>query len=131
MDCIRAFRYQRSALAPPWGLRKVSGASSLSIEDLTGPAVTLPERSCEVWRLPRNPDPGQPDYLADEGAHYATLLERADQCGGPIIGHCDEQPSARLRIVERKKVVLVHAIRRHTAFQVLPVAPQSARVDAF
>src|ERR687889_265173 len=77
-----------------------------------------------------HPHPGALDHLADDGARYATLGERADQHGGPNLWHSDEQPSARLRVVEREQVILPRALRRYTILQVLPVAVQSTRVDA-
>src|SRR5215208_3298224 len=83
-----------------------------------------------VFSLNSHSHPGALDHLADDSAPHATLVERAYQLGGPGPWHSDEQPSARLRVVEWEQVVLVHAIRLYTVLQVLPVALQSARVDA-
>src|SRR5215207_4827192 len=83
-----------------------------------------------VFALHHHQHPGALDHLADDGARYATLVERADQRGGPNLWQSDEQPSARLRVVEWEQVILVHAIRRYTVLQVLPVTLQSTRVDA-
>src|SRR5215213_4915525 len=83
-----------------------------------------------AFALHNHPHPGALDHLADDGAPYATLVERAYQLGGTGPWHSDEQPSARLRVVEWEQVILVHAIRLYTVLQVLPVALQSARVDA-
>src|SRR5919107_1297585 len=80
--------------------------------------------------LHNHPHPGALDHLADDGARYATLVERADQHGGPNLWHSDEQPSARLRVVGGEQVTLAPAVRRYTILQVLPVAVQSTRVDA-
>src|SRR5918993_543074 len=83
-----------------------------------------------AFALHNHPHPDTLDHLADDGARYATLVECADQRGGPSPWHSYEQPSARLRIVEWEQVILAHAVRRYTVLQVLPVALQSARVDA-
>src|SRR5215218_11356026 len=83
-----------------------------------------------VFALPSHQHPGALDHLADDGPHHAPLLQRADQRGGPGVGHRYEQSSARLRVVEREKVVLINAIRRYTSLQVLPVVLEAAWVDA-
>jgi len=54
-----------------------------------------------------HPYPGALDHVADDGAFYATLPERAHQRVRPGFRHGDEHPSARLRVIEREQVVLV------------------------
>src|SRR5215210_1539983 len=130
MDCIRAFGCQPSAVRSdtPLGIAKNIRGVVSGNEDLTRSVATLPDRSREFWELPRYPDSRVLNHFADDGAGYATLVERADQRGGPSPGHSDEQPSARLRVIEWEQLILVHAVRRYAVLQVLPVALQPARV---
>src|SRR5829696_7824059 len=83
-----------------------------------------------VFSLNNHPHPDTLNHLPDDGPPYATLVERSYPRGGPGPWHRDEQPSTGLRVVEWEQVILVHAVRLYTVLQVLPIALQSARVDA-